>query len=220
VSGIFNVGSEVDDYLILMNIEDAGRLIRIQKNQITGLRIYLNDAFDIENWQRPKLTGKQTIVDWRHTHGELFAAVKMEKSMIGLLLSLIIIVAAFNILSSSVMVVNDKNAEIAILKTLGITRRTINLIFIIQGAWSGILGSIGGTIIGLTLSHYINDILSFLKWDLVVNANGGLRTLPVIFEPTQIIGIMFGAMLLSLLATLYPAYRSAKISPVEALRYE
>jgi len=220
VSGIFNVGSEVDDYLILMNIEDAGRLIRIQKNQITGLRIYLNDAFDIENWQRPALTSDQTIVDWRHTHGELFAAVKMEKNMIGLLLSLIIIVAAFNILSSSVMVVNDKNVEIAILKTLGIRRSTINLIFIIQGAWSGILGSIVGTIIGLTLSHYINDILSFFKWDLVVNANGGLRTLPVIFEPTQIISIMLGAILLSLLATLYPAYRSATVSPVEALRYE
>ncbi|MCK5818221.1 MAG: lipoprotein-releasing ABC transporter permease subunit [Psychromonas sp.] len=220
VSGIFNVGSEVDKYLILMNIEDAGRLIRIQKNQITGLRIYLNDAFDIQNWKRPALSEDQTIVDWRSTHGELFAAVRMEKNMIGLLLSLIVIVASFNILSSCVLVVNDKNSQIAILKTLGITRRTINLIFMIQGAWSGILGSIVGTVIGLTLSYYINQILSFLKFNLVLNASGGLRTLPVIFEPMQIIGIMFGAMLLSLLATLYPAYRSATICPVEALRYE
>ena len=220
VSGIFNVGSDVDKYLVLMNIKDAGRLIRIKSNQVTGLRVYLDDPFYVEQWQPPALSENQTLVDWRTTHGELFAAVKMEKNMIWLLLCLIIGVAAFNILSSSVMVVNDKNAEIAILKTLGISGKTINFIFIIQGAWSGILGSIVGTAFGLLLSSYINETLSFLGLNLLVNASGGARTLPIIFEPMQIISISLGAMLLSLLATLYPAYRAGKISPVEALRYE
>lgn len=220
VSGIFNVGSDVDKYLVLLNIEDAGKLIRLKKDHVTGIRLYLNDPFDVEQWQPPLLNSDQTIVDWRTTHGELFSAVKMEKNMIWLLLCLIIAVAAFNILSSSVMVVNDKNAEIAILKTLGITRRTINLIFVIQGAMSGIIGSLVGTLAGLLLSNSINETLSFLGLNLLANASGGVRSLPVIFEPVQIISIMSGAMLLSLLATLYPAYRAGKISPIEALRYE
>lgn len=224
VSGIFNVGSDVDKYLVLINIADAGKLIRLKKDHVTGIRLYLNDPFDVEQWQPPILNAAvnsdQTIVDWRTTHGELFAAVKMEKNMIWLLLCLIIAVAAFNILSSSVMVVNDKNAEIAILKTLGMTGSTINFIFIIQGALSGIIGSLIGTVIGLLLSSSINETLSFLGLNLLANASGGARTLPVIFEPVQIVSIMGGAMLISLLATLYPAYRAAKISPVEALRYE
>ena len=220
VSGIFNVGSDVDKYLVLLNIEDAGKLIRLKKEHVTGVRLYLNDPFDVQQWQPPTLNSDQTIVDWRTTHGELFAAVKMEKNMIWLLLCLIIAVAAFNILSSSVMVVNDKNAEIAILKTLGMTGKTINFIFIIQGAFSGIIGSLIGTVIGLLLSSSINETLSFFGLNLLANASGGARTLPVIFEPLQIVSIMGGAMLISLLATLYPAYRAAKISPVEALRYE
>jgi len=149
VAGLFDVGSDVDKYLVLMHQQDAARLIRINKDQITGLRIYLDDPFDIQTWQAPDLKDGLLLTDWRETHGELFAAVKMEKNMIWLLLCLIIAVAAFNILSSSVMVVSDKNAEVAILKTLGISGKTLNLIFIIQGAWSGIIGAFIGTGAGL-----------------------------------------------------------------------
>jgi len=218
--GLFNVGSDVDNQLALMHIEDAAKLIRIDKAQITDLRLYLNDPFDIEYWTPPLLQEGQTLTDWRKTHGELFAAVKMEKNMIWLLLCLIISVAAFNILSSSVMVVSDKNGEVAILKTLGISGKTLNLIFIIQGAWSGIVGALIGTGLGLLLSSYINQTLSFLGLHLLSSASGGERVLPVLHEPLQILAIMLGAMLLSLLATLYPAYRAGKVSPVEALRYE
>ncbi|WP_413698757.1 FtsX-like permease family protein [Psychromonas sp. KJ10-10] len=140
--------------------------------------------------------------------------------MIWLLLCLIIAVVAFNILSSSVMVVSDKSAEVAILKTLGITGTNLNLIFIIQGAWSGIIGALIGTGAGLLLSTYINEVMSFLGLHLLANASGGTRLLPVLHQPSQIFIIMFGAMLLSLVATLYPAYRAGKVSPVEALRYE
>lgn len=220
VAGLFDVGSDVDKYLVLMHQQDAARLIRINKDAITGLRIYLNDPFDIQTWQVPTLAQGLNLTDWRETHGELFAAVKMEKNMIWLLLCLIISVAAFNILSSSVMVVSDKNAEVAILKTLGISGRTLNLIFIIQGAWSGIIGALIGTGMGLLLSSYINEVMSFLGLHLLANASGGARNLPVLHEPLQIVVIMFGAMLLSLIATLYPAYRAGKVSPVEALRYE
>ncbi|MEL0658437.1 lipoprotein-releasing ABC transporter permease subunit [Psychromonas arctica] len=220
IAGFFNVGSDVDQYLVLMHAEDAARLIRININQVTDLRFYFTEPFAVESWQPPALNDNEIIIDWRSTHGELFAAVKMEKNMIWLLLCLIIAVAAFNILSSSVMVVTDKSAEVAILKTLGIQASTINFIFIIQGAFSGIIGALIGTGLGLLLSTYINEVMTFLGLHLLANASGGARILPVVHEPIQIVSIMFGAMFLSLLATLYPAYRAGKVSPVEALRYE
>ena len=220
VSGIFEAGSDVDKYLVLMHAKDAARLVRINEDEVTGLRFSFIDPFDVMTWTPPTLENNETLTDWRSTHGELFAAVKMEKNMIWLLLFLIVAVAAFNILSSSVMVVSDKSAEVAILKTLGITGGTLNLIFIIQGAWSGIIGALIGTGSGLLLSTYINEVMSFLGLHLLANASGGARLLPVYHEPTQIFIIMFGAMFLSLLATLYPAYRAGKVSPVEALRYE
>jgi len=220
VAGFFNVGSDVDKYLVLMHAQDAARLVRINEDQVTGLRFSFADPFDVMDWTPPVLQNGETITDWRSTHGELFAAVKMEKNMIWLLLCLIIAVAAFNILSSSVMVVSDKSAEVAILKTLGMTGNTLNLIFIIQGAWSGIIGALIGTGFGLLLSTYINEVMSFLGLHLLSNASGGARILPVLHDPSQILIIMFGAMFLSLLATLYPAYRAGKVSPVEALRYE
>jgi len=220
VAAVFDVGSDVDQYLILMHAQDAARLIRIGLDQVTDLRFYFTEPFAIESWQHPVLEEGEVLLDWRSTHGELFAAVKMEKNMIWLLLCLIIAVAGFNILSSSVMVVTDKAAEVAILKTLGIQAPTINLIFIIQGAFSGIIGALLGTGLGLLLSTYINEVISFLGLHLLANASGGARVLPVIHEPMQILSIMFGAMFLSLLATLYPAYKAGKVSPVEALRYE
>ena len=220
VAGIFNAGSDIDKFLVLMNAKDAARLIHIDENEVTGLRFSFEDPFDVMSWTPPILEANENISDWRETHGELFAAVKMEKNMIWLLLCLIVAVAAFNILSSSVMVVSDKSAEVAILKTLGITGKTLNLIFIIQGAWSGIIGALIGTGAGLLLSTYINEVMQFLGLHLLANASGGARLLPILYDPKQIIVIMFGAMFLSLLATLYPAYRAGKVSPVEALRYE
>lgn len=220
VIGMFDVGSDVDKHLALMHISDAARLIRLQPSQVTDIRFYFSDPFAVESWSPPLIDDNEILLDWRSTHGELFAAVKMEKNIIWLLLCLIIAVAAFNILSSSVMLVTDKNAEIAILKTLGVQASTINCIFIIQGAFSGIIGAVVGTGLGLLLSAYINEVMSFLGLHLLATASGGARSLPVIHEPIQIVMIMFGAMFLSLLATLYPAYRAANVSPIEALRYE
>lgn len=220
VAGLFDVGADVDQYLILMHRQDAARLMRIGKDNVTDLRFYFKDPFYVDDWQHPNIDNEYTFSDWRKTHGELFAAVNMEKNMIWLLLCLIIAVAAFNILSSSVMVVTDKSAEVAILKTLGMQSGTINLIFIIQGAFSGIVGALIGSSLGILLSSYINEVMQFLGLHLLSNASGGARLLPVIHQVEQIAVITFGAMFLSLLATLYPAYRAGKVSPVEALRYE
>lgn len=132
----------------------------------------------------------------------------------GLLISLIVIVAAFNIITSLSLLVMEKQGEVAILKTQGLSRFQIMSIFMIQGATSGVIGTILGSVFGLLLAYYLNEIMQALGLSFA-----GIK-LPSLIEPTQIVFIIIGLLMLSLLSTLYPAYRAAKIQPAEALRYE
>ncbi|MCG3866197.1 MULTISPECIES: lipoprotein-releasing ABC transporter permease subunit LolC [unclassified Photobacterium] len=216
VSGIYDTGSDVDKQLVYTNISDAGRLLRYKQDQMTGWRLYLDDPFVVPELAKLKLPNGWTWSDWREQRGELFQAVKMEKNMMGLMLGLIIGVAAFNIISALVMVVMEKQSEVAILKTQGMTHRQVLTIFIVQGASSGVIGALLGGLLGALVAHYLNTIISVLGVDLA--SIGG--TLPTVIEPMQIMFVILGAISLSLLATVFPSYRAAAVRPAEALRYE
>ncbi|PSW43664.1 lipoprotein-releasing ABC transporter permease subunit LolC [Photobacterium leiognathi] len=215
VAGIYDTGSDVDQQLVYTNISDAGRLLRYKLDQMTGWRLYLDDPFTVPELKE-KLPNGWTWSDWRDQRGELFQAVKMEKNMMGLMLGLIIGVAAFNIISALVMVVMEKQSEVAILKTQGMTHRQVLTIFMVQGASSGVIGALLGGLLGALVAHNLNSILSVLGVDLA--SIGG--TLPSVIEPLQILLVILGAISLSLLATVFPSYRAAAVRPAEALRYE
>lgn len=224
--GIFRVGAELDGNLTFIHLEDAAKLARIP-GQVEGLRLKLEDLFQAQQvaWQiAGSLGSNYYATDWTRTHGNLFSAIRMEKTMIGLLLMMIVAVAAFNIISTLVMVVTDKKADIAILRTMGTSPSGIMTIFIVQGALIGLVGTGVGTGLGILMALNVSAVISGLEKLL------GTEFLPadVYFIsdlPSQLIwsdvAVVSGvAFVLSLLATIYPAYRAAKVDPAEALRYE
>ena len=218
VVGLFDVGSPVDDQIALMHLDDARRLLRYPEQNVTGWRVWLDDAFQTEDIAKASLPSSLIFQDWRVERGELFRAVAMEKHIMSLMLVLIILVAAFNILSSLVMVVLDKQGEVAILRTMGMQSKTVMKIFMVQGIWSGVLGGLFGVVGGVLLTNYLNPVLKVLGLNLYMDAGGG--GLPVEMQIPQVLLIAVGALLMSFMATLYPAYRAAHIRPAEALRYE
>ena len=218
VVGTFEVGADVDEQLLYVHLDDARRLLRYPVGTISGLRLWLDDAFAVDKLPAKSLGHDLVLQDWRLERGELFQAVAMEKHIMSLMLVLIVMVAAFNILSALVMVVLDKQGEVAILRTMGMNRGSILRIFMVQGAWSGFWGAICGSLSGVLLAANINWVLDLLHLNLYMAAGG--RGLPVIVVPSQIALITLGALLISFLATLYPAYRAVQIRPAEALRYE
>ncbi|SQD77359.1 lipoprotein-releasing ABC transporter permease subunit [Moritella yayanosii] len=220
VVGIYSVGSDVEATQVLVNITDAGKLVRLSPSSPMQHRVFVYDPFSVNELASRDFFSNFDSLDWQTTRGELFQAVKMEKNMIGLLLFLIITVAVFNILSSLVMLVTEKETDVAIMKTLGMNRPTIVQIFVIQGAWTGVLGAVSGGLMGIALAANINELMSLIGLNLLAQASGGARLLPVLFDWSQIASIIFGAIALSLLATLYPAFRAANVKPAEALRYE
>ncbi|MGR5141201.1 lipoprotein-releasing ABC transporter permease subunit LolC [Photobacterium sp. DNB23_23_1] len=216
VAGLYNTGSDVDGQIILTHIEDAGRLLRLKPGEITGWRLFVDDPFVVADLANRPLPDGMTWSDWREQRGELFQAVKMEKNMMGLMLGLIIGVAAFNIISALIMVVMEKQAEVAILKTQGMSSRQVLLVFMVQGASSGVIGAIIGGVLGTILALNLNSFLTVIGVNLIT-AGGQL---PIVISPLQIALVIVGAIVLSLLATVFPSYRAASVRPAEALRYE
>ncbi|OOE78854.1 transporter [Salinivibrio sp. ML198] len=214
VAGIFHTGTDVDGQLMLANIDDVARLSGVSPSQANDLRLFLDDPFAIT--QLKANAEPDTWTDWRVWRGELFQAVKMEKNMMSLMLSLIVIVAAFNIISALIMVVMEKQSEVAILKTLGMQDKDIVAVFIAQGSLSGVLGAAVGGVLGVILSAYINEIMSIFGVSLLGN---GLA-LPVVINPFHVAMVLGLAVVLSVLATLFPAFKAASVHPAEALRYE
>ncbi|WP_137673018.1 lipoprotein-releasing ABC transporter permease subunit [Agarivorans sp. Toyoura001] len=218
VSGVFEFAAEVDKQFILVNIEDSARLLRSPVDAVSQQRYFLDDPFQIETLSKQLDAASIEYQDWRRFYGELFAAVKMEKNMMGMLFCLIIAVAAFNILSSLVMMVGEKRSDVAILQTLGLSRDKVVMVFVVQGAWSGCIGAAVGALSGWWLSNNINMVMSGIGLNFAANLGGA--GLPVLQRSDQIIFITVSAMLLSIVATIYPAWRASKIHPAEALRYE
>ena len=214
VAGTFAANSEVDGYQMLVNQQDASRLMLYPKGNVTGWRLYLNQPLDVDTLSTQALPQGTEWKDWRERRGELFQAVRMEKNMMGLLLSLIVAVAAFNIITSLGLLVMEKQGEVAILKTQGLTRRQIMALFMVQGASAGIIGALLGAVLGVVLATQLNTIMPALGLML----DGG--ALPVDIEPMQVVIIALVAMVIALLSTLYPSWRAAAAQPAEALRYE
>ncbi|WP_016593873.1 lipoprotein-releasing ABC transporter permease subunit LolC, partial [Yersinia pestis] len=214
IIGTFAANSEVDGYQILVNQQDASRLMRYPLGNITGWRLFLSQPLSVDSLSQQSLPEGTVWKDWRDRKGELFQAVRMEKNMMGLLLSLIIAVAAFNIITSLGLLVMEKQGEVAILQTQGLSRRQIMLVFMVQGATAGVIGALLGAGLGVLLASQLNTLIPILG----VLIDGA--TLPVEIDPLQVTVIALLAMVIALLSTLYPSWRAAAAQPAEALRYE
>jgi lipoprotein-releasing system permease protein len=225
VVALFNVGSQIDSRLVLIHHHTLNKFNRRAANSVQQLRLYLDDAFSAQAVveqlkQRPIwLNQIDQIETWQVSQGQLFSAVKMEKNMMWLMLSLIVAVAAFNIVSALVMVVIEKQGEIAILKTLGLNQLAIIKIFITQGMVNGVWGATFGAVLGIIITLNINPILSVLGVNLL-GSGYGTQQLPTDLQLHQVAIIVVSALLMSFLACLYPAYRASKTQPAEVLRNE
>lgn len=226
VSGIFSVGADLDANLAYANIEDMQTLARLG-DAVGGLRLELDDLFVAGSETRSiinELGAGYRGIDWTFSHGNLFQAIQMEKRMIGLLLTVIIAVAAFNIVSTLVMVVTDKHADIAILRTIGATPRSIMGIFVVQGLAIGVIGIAIGVVLGILLALTISDLIGWVESLLGIQfLDAGvyfISNLPSRLHWADVRDIVAAAFGLTFLSTLYPAWRASRVQPAEVLRYE
>ncbi|WP_331346910.1 lipoprotein-releasing ABC transporter permease subunit [Cellvibrio sp. UBA7661] len=223
--GVFEVGAQVDSTLALIHLHDAQKFLR--RTGAQGLHVKTEDMFaaaQVMRELRDQLGDGYRVKDWSQTQGSLFQAVKMEKIVVGSLLMIIIAVAAFNIVSSLVLMVADKRSDIAVLRTMGVSARQIMAIFIVQGSAIGFFGTFIGIVIGcivaLTLTSIMSGIEALLGLHVLDPDVYFISQLPSVLLWQDVVFIGFVALLLSFIATLYPAYRAARIEPAEALRYE
>lgn len=223
--GVFEVGAQVDSTLALIHLQDAQKFLR--QPGVQGLHVKTTDMFDaakVMGELRAQLGDEYRVKDWSQTQGSLFQAVKMEKIVVGSLLMIIIAVAAFNIVSSLVLMVADKRSDIAVLRTMGVSARQVMAIFIVQGSAVGFFGTLIGTVVGCIVASLLTPIMSGIETLFGLQVFDPdvyfISQLPSVLLWQDVVFISGVALLLSFLATLYPAYRAAKIEPAEALRYE
>jgi len=227
VAGIFEVGMfEYDAGLALIHLQDAQRLLRMGE-AVSGVRLKLDDLFRAPFVTRAlaqQLTGDYYLTDWTQIHANFFRAVAIEKRMMFLILLLIVAVAAFNIVSTLVMAVTDKQADIAILRTLGARPGSIMSIFVVQGAFIGVFGTALGVASGVALALNLETVMPFIErlagFDLFPADVYYISELPSKLDWNDVGLIASMSLVISLFATLYPSWRASRIQPAEALRYE
>jgi lipoprotein-releasing system permease protein len=227
VSGIFEIGMfEYDSGLALIDIEDAQRLYGMS-DRVSGVRLKLKDLYQagpVAADLNERFDGRLQVIDWTRSHANFFRAVQIEKNMMFIILVIIIVVAAFNIVSTLVMVVTDKQSDIAILRTLGATPRGIMQIFIVQGALIGVLGTLLGVVTGIVTALNIDVIVPFLErvlgFQFLSPQIYYISELPSDLQRGDVLAITLVSLLMSLAATLYPSWRASRVNPAEALRYE
>ncbi len=226
VVGVFEAGAQVDQTLALMHVADAQKLFRLP-GQVQGLRLRFDDIYLAPQRVQALLTAlgpDYAGKDWSQTQGSLFNAVKMEKTVVGLMLGVIIAVAAFNIITSLIMMVAEKRGDIAVLRTLGLEKGGIVKIFMVQGTVMGAVGVVAGGVSGIFVAHHLADISDYLErltHTRVFDPNVYfVDYLPSLWQLQDTLWICGFALVISFLATIYPAYRAAQIEPAEALRYD
>lgn len=228
IIGIFEAGHfEYDSGLILIHMADAQKLYRMEDDQVSGVRLKLHDLFQAPQIARelvPLISRDIHISDWTRQHANYFRAIQIEKRMLSLILALIIAVAAFNIVSTLVMAVTDKQSDIAILRTLGASPRSIMKIFIVQGTWIGIVGTTLGVIGGVLLAYNVETVIATIERLFSVQFLSRevyyISEIPSDLQLDDVISVAVVSFVLTLLATLYPSYRASRVNPAEALRYE
>lgn len=222
VVGVFDMGSQMDDKVMYMNLADVNRLMRDPKGSEQSLRLFLKDAFNyqavVDELVDRVGVSASNIRTWRERQGPLFDAVKMEKNMMTLMLLLIIAVAAFNIVSALVMVVTEKQGDIAVLQTQGMLPSSVMWIFVLNGLFNGVKGAGIGLLLGVIITLNLNNILDAIGSPLALSADG--RGLPIDMDVVQIISITLLSLLLCVLASVYPARKAMKIAPSRALQNE
>ena len=228
--GLFQIGMyEYDAGLALIHMDDAAKLYRMG-NSVSGVRLKLDDLFDAPtiaaslNVLLNEQGGAYYVTDWTQQHANFFKAVQMEKRVMFIILTLIVAVAAFNIVSTLVMAVTDKRADIAIMRTLGASPHSIMTIFIVQGALIGVIGTVLGAAFGIVIALNIDTIIPFIEQLFNVQFLAKdvyyISDLPSDLIWSDVITIVILSFVLSLMATLYPSWKASKINPAEALRYE
>jgi lipoprotein-releasing system permease protein len=227
VVGLFYVGNnEYDRALALMHMEDAARLFQTG-GSATGVRLKLDDIYAAPlaaRALRQQLPRDLAVTDWTQQHVNFFRAVAIEKRMMFIILTLIVAVAAFNIVSTLVMVVQDKRADIAILRTLGLTPRSVMAVFMVQGSIIGVFGTLLGVAGGVLLALNVEIVVSFIEQAFGIRFLSPdvylISEVPSELHWDDVVNIGSVALILGLLSTLYPAWRAARTQPAEALRYE
>ena len=226
VVGTFDAGHyEYDSTLALVHVDDAAKLFRVAGP--TGVQLKLkdvNDARRIGATLQTALGQAYNVRDWTRTNANWFSAVELEKRLMFIILTLIVAVAAFNLVSTLVMTVTDKQADIAILRTLGASPRSVMGIFMVQGALSGVIGTLAGVVFGLLIAFNVGALVgvieALLRVSFLPSSVYLINRMPSDPQSGDIVPIVIISLLLSFVATLYPSWRASRVQPAEALRYE
>src|SRR5579871_4492511 len=227
IAAVFEIGmSEYDSAFVFMPLTEAQAYFN-RSGDVTAIEVYTNDPDHIDNFRKAVTTAAARpiyMVDWRQRNATFFNALQVERNVMFLILTLIVLVAALNIVSGLIMLVKDKSSDIAILRTMGASQGAIMRVFLITGASIGVIGTLVGFILGTVVCLNIEEIRRFLSWltntELFSPELYFLSQLPADMNVKETTAVLIMALGLSLLATLYPSWRAARLDPVEALRYE
>ncbi|MBN9497666.1 MAG: lipoprotein-releasing ABC transporter permease subunit [Alphaproteobacteria bacterium] len=227
IAAIYEVGMfEYDNAFVFLPMEAGQNFFRTGED-VSGIEVFVRDPQRVWRARQDVIAAAQQpvrVLDWQQANSSFFNAVQVERNVMFLILTLIILVAAFNIISSLIMLVKDKSRDIAILRTMGASRGSVLCIFFMAGASIGVLGTFAGLGLGMLFNLNIEHIRQFLQWVTGTQLFSAevyfLATMPSKTDPNEVIQVVLMALGLSFLATIYPAWRAARLDPVEALRYE